>query len=206
MASSKKWAALISSIASSFYFFLIFFQVPLFRVQCRSGICTTPIEVTSSQLIANEVFPESVIKALLYPGAFAKAILKSSTIPSYNKLLNLYQLTNLNNASVATDLQCLEILAGSYLSVAGALLCLVRAGRIGLFGTLITLWGLVKEVISLKKHDDIIPTKVVYIYPTMLMAVLCAFLSIRRDLRKIIRCCRASRAVAKSEKSKAKDT
>ncbi|KAJ0007928.1 hypothetical protein Pint_30071 [Pistacia integerrima] len=206
MASSKKWAALISSIASSFYFFLIFFQVPLFRVQCRSGVCTTPIEVTSSQLIANEVFPESVIKALLYPGAFAKAILKSSTIPSYNKLLNLYQLTNLNNASVATDLQRLEILAGSYLSVAGALLGPVRAGRIGLFGTLITLWGLVKEVISLKKHDDIIPTKVVYIYPTMLMAVLCAFLSIRRDLRKIIRCCRASRAVAKSEKSKAKDT
>ncbi|XP_044496545.1 uncharacterized protein LOC123218951 [Mangifera indica] len=199
MASSKKLASCISSIASSFYFFLIFFQVPLFRVQCRNGICTTPIEVTASQSIANEVFPEYIIRTLLYPGAFANAILKGSTIPSYNKLLNLYHFTNLNNASVETDIQCLEILAGSYLSVAGALLGPLRAGKMSLFGTLITLWGLVKEVSSVQNPDGLSTRKVGYIYPTMLIAVLCAFLSIRRDLRKIIQCCRASRPIANSK-------
>lgn len=92
-----------------------------------------------------------------------------------------------------------QILAGSYLSVAGALLGPLRAGKMSLFGTLITLWGLVKEVSSVQNPDGLSTRKVGYIYPTMLIAVLCAFLSIRRDLRKIIQCCRASRPIANSK-------
>ncbi|KAK9229333.1 hypothetical protein WN944_022295 [Citrus x changshan-huyou] len=84
MGSSKKWAAFISSIASSLYFCFIVFQIPLFRIPCRSGKCTTPIEVTCFQLIIGEVFPEFVAKVLLYPGALASAIMKGKSIPSYS--------------------------------------------------------------------------------------------------------------------------
>ncbi|ESR40459.1 hypothetical protein CICLE_v10027228mg [Citrus x clementina] len=72
MGSSKKWAAFISSIASSLYFCFVVFQIPLFRIPCRSRKCTTPIEVTCFQLIISEVFPEFVAKVLLYPGALKR--------------------------------------------------------------------------------------------------------------------------------------
>ncbi|XP_039025995.1 uncharacterized protein LOC120159469 [Hibiscus syriacus] len=88
MASSKKWATSISSIASVMYLLLIIFQIPLFRVQCRFGICKTPIEITSSQLIATELFPTHVVKVLLYPGAIVNGIITNKTLPSYSKLLN----------------------------------------------------------------------------------------------------------------------
>ncbi|GAY68090.1 hypothetical protein CUMW_261460 [Citrus unshiu] len=141
MGSSKNWAAIISSISPSLYFCLIVFQIPLFRIPCRSGKCTTPIEVTCFQLIISEVFPEFVAK----------------------------------------------VLAGSYLSVAGAL---IGARRMSLIGTLLLLWGLVREAIMFKFSSDKASGKAVYIYPTMAIFVLCAFLSIRKDLRKIIHCCK----------------
>ncbi|KAH9666574.1 Tail fiber [Citrus sinensis] len=167
MGSSKKWAAFISSIASSLYFCFVVFQIPLFRIPCRSRKCTTPIEVTCFQLIISEVFPEFVAKVLLYPGALASAIMKGKNIPSYSKLLQLYNFTNLTN-SQKTNLLRLEVLAGSYLSVAGAL---IGARRMSLIGTLL--------LFSCDKASG----KVVYIYPTMAIFVLCAFLSIRKDLR-----------------------
>ncbi|GAV65997.1 hypothetical protein CFOL_v3_09508, partial [Cephalotus follicularis] len=182
---SRRWASTISSFASCICFFLIFLQLPLFRVPCRSGICTTPLEVTSSELIASELFPAFVVKALLYPGAIANAIFNYKSFPSYKDLIKLYNLTNVRKAPTTTDLQRLEVLAGSYLCVAGALLGLIKPGRMSLFGTLLVLWGLAREVI-IKKPADSIFSKAIHIYPTMLIAVVCAFLSIRRDVRKII--------------------
>ncbi|KAH9714932.1 Tail fiber [Citrus sinensis] len=187
MGSSKKWAAIISSVSSSLYFCLIVFQIPLFRIPCRSGKCTTPIEVTCFQLIISEVFPEFVAKVLLYPGALASAIMKGKNIPSYSKLLRLYNFTNLTNSRKA-DLLRLEVIAGSYLSVAGAL---IGARRMSLIGTLLLLWGLVREAMMFRFSCDKASGKAVYIYPTMAIFVLYAFLSIRKDLRKIIRCCKA---------------
>ncbi|XP_050130361.1 uncharacterized protein LOC126606990 [Malus sylvestris] len=35
------------------------------RVPCRSGMCTTPLHVTSSQLIASEIFPVTAVKGEL---------------------------------------------------------------------------------------------------------------------------------------------
>ncbi|KAA8540472.1 hypothetical protein F0562_024609 [Nyssa sinensis] len=198
MASSKKWARILSRIASRIYFILIIFQFPFFRVPCRTGICTTPIEVTSSQLIASEVFPAVVVKALLYPGAIANAVIKNTTIPSYDNLLNVYALNKVKRAPTKTDLQHLEVLVGSYFSVAGALLGLLKSGRVSLFGTLLILWGLAKEVI-LRKHAGRAHSKAkaVHIYPAMSLAVVSAFFSIRGDVRKIIRSCKAKR-IAKS--------
>ncbi|KAH7565082.1 hypothetical protein JRO89_XS09G0127400 [Xanthoceras sorbifolium] len=108
MVSSRKLAAIVSSIAAFIYFVLIIFQIPLFRVPCRVGICKTPIEMTCSQMIASEIFPVFVVKTLLYPGAFAKSLMKGTPLPSYTKLLKLYNFTNLKRPP-AYDLQRLEV-------------------------------------------------------------------------------------------------
>ncbi|XP_038714540.1 uncharacterized protein LOC120008097 [Tripterygium wilfordii] len=193
MGSSTKCATIISSIAFSVYFSLIIFQVPLFRVPCGTGICQSPIQVTSYQLIAYEVIPAFVAKTLLYPGAIANAIIKNKPIPNYNKLLNLYNFTHMKKAATMSDLEHLEVLAGSYLLVAGAFLGLVslRPGRMSLFGTFLIIWGIVREV-SFRKH-----TKAFSIYPTMFIVVFCSFLAIRRVVRKIVRWCKAPWSKAK---------
>ncbi|KAK1394658.1 hypothetical protein POM88_013714, partial [Heracleum sosnowskyi] len=121
-----------------------------FRIPCRSGMCSTPMQVRSS-LIASELFPVPVVKALLYPGAV--------------------------EASPVADLQRLEVLAGSYFSVAGALIGILKPGRMRMFGTLLIIWGLVKEGI-LRKPANANPTKAVFVYPTMLIAVVCALSSV----------------------------
>ncbi|PIA42497.1 hypothetical protein AQUCO_02000151v1 [Aquilegia coerulea] len=184
--SSRRWTSNASSIAARVFFLLIIFQIPLFRVTCRSGMCTTPIEVTSSQLIASEIFPTSVVKALLYPGALANGLIRNRTVPTWDNLLNIYNLTDVKEASALTDLQRLEVLAGSYFSVAGAFVCLLKRGRMNMFGTLLIIWGLVKEGI-LGKPVTTDPEKAVYVYPTMLIALVCAFMSIKYDLNKIVK-------------------
>lgn len=72
-------------------------------------MCSTPIHVTSSQLIASEVFPVPVVKALLFPGAIAKGLVTQRTIPSWNDLLDIYNLTSIKEASAVVDLQRLEV-------------------------------------------------------------------------------------------------
>ncbi|CAK9146437.1 unnamed protein product [Ilex paraguariensis] len=188
MASSKKTARIISRIASRVYFLLIIFQIPLFRI----GTCTSPIEVTSSQLIASKVLPAVVVKSLLYPGAIANAIVKEKAIPGYDNLLNAYKFHHAKEGPATTDLQHLEILAGSYLCVAGAFLGIIKPSRVGLFGICLLMWGLTKEL-SLLKHAASDPTKAIYFYPTFSIAVVLAFLSVRGDVRKIIRGCKPKR-------------
>ncbi|GLT97636.1 hypothetical protein SLE2022_151910 [Rubroshorea leprosula] len=204
--SSRGWVRSISSVASRIYFFLIILQIPLFRVPCRSGMCSTPIHVTSSQLIASEIFPVAVVKALLYPGAIANGLVRNMTIPSWNSLLNIYNLTNSKEAPAATDLQRLEVLAGSYFSVAGALVGMLKPGRMSMFGTLLVIWGLVKEGI-LGKPANTDPAKAVYVYPTMLIAVICALSSIKYDVKKVMKSVPArpmAKPLQSSSKSKLK--
>ncbi|KAI4329314.1 hypothetical protein L6164_021596 [Bauhinia variegata] len=125
MASSKRWASVVCSFASLTYFAIIIFQVPILRVPCRSGICKTPLQVISCQLIASDLFPLFIVKALLYPGALARAFYEQKTIPSFRKF-------NIKPTSATSDIQRLEVLAGSYLSVAGAFLGLIKPGRMSL--------------------------------------------------------------------------
>ncbi|XP_019154022.1 PREDICTED: uncharacterized protein LOC109150546 [Ipomoea nil] len=183
--SKSRWNQLFV-YASRIYFVLIIFQIPLFRVPCRSGMCTTPMQVTSSQLIASDIFPVPVVKALLYPGATTNSLIKNMTVPSWENLLNIYNLTNIKEASAATDLQRLEVLAGSYFSVAGAFIGIIKAGRMSMFGTLLIIWGLVKEGI-LNKQANPDPTRTVFVYPTMLIALVCAFLSVKYDVKRVMR-------------------
>ncbi|KAL2545141.1 hypothetical protein Fot_14407 [Forsythia ovata] len=205
VASKGKWSNL-SKYACRIYFFLVILQVPLFRVPCRSGMCTTPLQVTSSQLIASEIFPVPVVKGLLYPGAVVNGLINNMTIPSWENLLSIYNLTDIKEASAVADLQRLEVLAGSYFSVAGALIGILKPGRMSMFGTLLIIWGLVKEGI-LKKPAKPDPTNAVFVYPTMLIALVCALLSVKYDVKKAVRSA-AARPVAKpmlsSSKSKLK--
>lgn len=73
-------------------------------------MCTTPIHVTSSQLIASETFPAVVVKALLYPGAVANGLVMNMTVPRWDDLLDIYNLTSVKQASPVTDLQRLEVI------------------------------------------------------------------------------------------------
>ncbi|CAL1388151.1 unnamed protein product [Linum trigynum] len=108
-ASSKGWVKNLPAIASRIYFFLIILQVPLFRVPCRSEMFKSPIHVTSSQLISSDIFPVPVVKALLYPGAVVNDLVTKRTVPSWDGLLDMYNLTTVKDASPVTDLRCLEV-------------------------------------------------------------------------------------------------
>jgi hypothetical protein len=78
-------------------------------------MCTTPLHVTSSQLIASELFPVAVVKTLLYPGAVANGLVKNMTVPSWDNLLDIYNLTSVKEAPAVTDLQRLEVLLKNWL-------------------------------------------------------------------------------------------
>lgn len=199
--SKGRWTNL-SKYSSRIFFVIIFLQVPLFRVPCRSGMCSTPMQVTSSQLISSEIFPLSLVKAMLYPGAVANGLITSRTVPSWDNLLNIYNLTNVKEASAVTDLQRLEVLAGSYFAVAGALIGILKPGRMSMFGTLLIVWGLIKEGI-LNKPTKVDPERAVYVYPTMLLALVCSFMSVKYDLKKVTTGAPA-RPVAKPLKSSSK--
>lgn len=79
------------------------------RFPCRSGVCRTPIEVMSCQLIAYEVVPTFVVKTLLYPGAIAKSIFKKKPIPTYNNILDVYKLKHFKHTPARIDIRHLEV-------------------------------------------------------------------------------------------------
>ncbi|XP_054784828.1 uncharacterized protein LOC129291484 [Prosopis cineraria] len=192
MSSTRKCANLICSLAFLVYFAVIIFQFPIFSVPCRIGICKTPVEVTSSQLIASDVFPPFIVKTLLYPGALAKGLYNNKTIPNFGNLLKLYKF-NSRQTTPTSDLHRLEVLAGSYLSVGGAIMGLIKPGRMGLFGILLVIWGLIRESIMFQSGLD--EAKAAHIGPAMWVALVSAFLSIRKDVRKIIRTFKGSQTL-----------
>lgn len=125
------------------------------------------------------------------------------TVPSWSSLLDVYNLTDIKEASAMTDLQRLEVLAGSYFSVAGAFVGLLKPGRMSMFGSLLVIWGLVKEGI-LGKPVNTDPAKAVYVYPTMIIAMICAFSSVKYDLKKVAARSAPARPIAKPLQSSSK--
>lgn len=71
-----------------------------------------------------------------------------------------------------------------------------------MFGTLLVIWGLLKEGI-LGKPVNTDPAKAVFVYPTMLIALLCALLSVKYNLKKVARPT-ATQPAAKPLKSSSK--
>jgi len=71
------------------------------------------------------------------------------------------------------------------LSVAGAITGLIKPGRMGLFGVLLIMWGVIRE--SIMGRSGFAQAKGIYIYPAMYIVLISAFFSIRKDVRKLIR-------------------
>lgn len=142
--------------------------------------------VTSSHLVANEILPATVTEILLYPGAVANAVVTKAALPSYDDLLKQY---HFEASPLATSHPPLEVLIGSYLCVIGAFLGILKPGRVSLIGTLLVVWGLFKKD-TLRRPSYVDAEEVTSIYPSMCVAVTFAFMSIRGDVRKIIRSCR----------------
>ena len=97
----------------------------------------------------------------------------------------------------------MQVLAGSYFSVAGAFLGLIRSGRMSLFGVMLIILGIAREV-NFGKHAPNDPSKEVCMYRSMYIAVLSAFFSIRGDVRKLIRCSKVKHIIHPLRHSKAK--
>ncbi|PNX54635.1 hypothetical protein L195_g011079, partial [Trifolium pratense] len=95
------------------------------------------------------------------------------------------------------------VLAGSYFSVAGALVGILKPGRMSIFGSLLVIWGLVKEGI-LGKPVNTDPARAVYVYPTMVFAMICAFSSVKYDMKKVAARSAPVRSTAKPLKSSSK--
>lgn len=106
---------------------------------------------------------------------------------------------------VFLSLVCIaQVLAGSYFVVAGAVVSLVKPGRMSMFGTLLIVWGLLKETLLLKP-DSIEGRKAgdnsIRLEPMLFVVLVLAVLSIRFDATKVQR---LVRPVAKPLKSSAK--
>ncbi|KAH0938762.1 hypothetical protein HID58_006223 [Brassica napus] len=190
---ARKWASTISVVASSLFAFIIVFQIPLFRVACRNKTCESPLEVISSQLVESELVPSPLVKTLLYPGAIAKSLLRGSPLPSYHNLFHFYHFDHLNTPSSSSDddIRHLEVFAGCCLCLLGALLSIFKPRRLTFIGTLLIYWGLLRDILLFNSSARV--------YPTLFLASLSSFLSIRSDVRKIIQCCSStSKPLSKS--------
>ncbi|CAK9197969.1 unnamed protein product [Sphagnum jensenii] len=190
--------------ASLFFFLIIILQIPLFRFPCKSGYCVSPLEIAAGQLAASQLVPSSVVKAILFPGACVFQASNGHTpIKVWKSLLEDYNMTDIAAPS-ADALPRLEVLAGSYFVVAGAVVSLVKPGRMSMFGTLLIVWGLLKETLLLKP-DSIEGRKAgdnsIRLEPMLFVVLVLAVLSIRFDATKVQR---LVRPVAKPLKSSAK--
>ena len=59
--------------------------------------------------MASEILPLPVVKSLLYPGAAVSGLIHNMTLPRWDHLLDIYNLTSVKEAPAVTDLQRLEV-------------------------------------------------------------------------------------------------
>ncbi|KAL2613601.1 hypothetical protein R1flu_025293 [Riccia fluitans] len=174
--------------AALLFFCLILLQVPLFRVPCNTGSCTTPLQVTMVQVAASGIMPEIMMKVLLYPGAVAHHLYRGESVSSllsvWNNLMQEYKLKD-NTPPEQSFKFRLEVVAGSYFAVGGAVVSLIKPGRMSLFGILLITWGLIKD--DLFDNPGKEPSHLVHADLLLFVALVLAVLSIRYDMNKVKR-------------------
>ena len=79
----------------------------------------------------------------------------------------------------------------------GAILGLLKQGRLSLFGMLILLWGLTKELIREEATHLDAPSSM-HVSPVIFLGLLAALLSIKGDMRQIIRSYEAQRSAIRA--------
>ncbi|KAI8547896.1 hypothetical protein RHMOL_Rhmol07G0231000 [Rhododendron molle] len=139
-----------------------------------------------SLVFLSHYFPDSSLQATLYPGAIFKSLLFKMEVPTFNGLLHAYNMTALDET---LDVQRIEILVGSIFSVFGALTS-IRPGRTSMLGSSLITWGILRETLYAVYARRRIE---VFSFPTLLIATLLAFLSIKSDVRYLIRSFRPRR-------------
>ncbi|KAJ7530067.1 hypothetical protein O6H91_15G077400 [Diphasiastrum complanatum] len=174
----------IAQRASQLFFLVILLQLPLFRIPCRSGFCSSPLEVTAVQFAASEIVHPMLLKLILYPGAFVRHVFVEGNFPRWQNILQEYNLSRLPPPS-STEKFRIEVIAGSYFAVAGSLVSLLKPGRMSLFGMLLVTWGLMKEGLFDKKVDGEPSPNEVHAQPTLVLALILAVLSIKYDMQKV---------------------
>lgn len=75
--------------------------------------------------------------------------------------------------------------------MAGAFLGLVGSWRLSISGILLIIWGVAKE--AFLGQQGIKNRSSAYMYPTMSIALVLAFFSVKGDVQKLIRCFTAKR-------------
>lgn len=76
---------------------------------CRSGRCTSPLEITAGQLSASQLVPKFAVKAILFPGAcLKKAFNGRRPLQIWSTLLQDYNMTDMGPPS-ADALPRLEV-------------------------------------------------------------------------------------------------
>ncbi|BBN11219.1 hypothetical protein MPTK1_5g10080 [Marchantia polymorpha subsp. ruderalis] len=174
--------------AALLFFLLIILQVPLFRVPCSTGICTTPLQVTMTQVATSGIMPVVMQKALLYPGACVGHLYKGDSVaslaPLWNNLLEEYNLTNITPRDESYKYR-LEVVAGSYFAVGGAVVSMIKPGRMSMFGILLIIWGLIKD--DLFDRPDRESSQLVHADFILFIALALAVLSIKYDMNKVKR-------------------
>lgn len=146
--------------------------------------------------------PPPVVKGFLYPGAFFHHLYKRDPLgPIWQNILKEYNLTDVEPAPAAYQYR-LEVVAGSYFVVVGAIVSLIKPGRMGMFGVLLIIWGLMKDGMF-ERPDNIgkDPASLVRVEPFLFVALALAVLTIRYDMKKVER---ISAPIARPLKSSAK--
>jgi hypothetical protein len=80
----------------------------------------------------------------------------------------------------------LQVVAGCYFAVGGAIVSLIKPGRMSMFGLLLVIWGLTKDKIFGNEEsfgND--PANAVSVTPFAFLALALALLSIRYDMKKV---------------------
>ena len=129
--------------------------------------------------------PHPVLQTLLLPGATTTRNLRTSfrdqkpyEFPVWDTLVHQYGMDGLRGQGAEMNYR-LEIMAGSYFVVGGAVFGLFKPGRMGLLGMMLIGWGLYREG-AFASNDE------VEIYPMFWSLLLCSFLSLRLKQGQII--------------------
>lgn len=100
----------------------------------------------------------------------------------------------------------LQVVAGCYFAVGGAIVSLIKPGRMGMFGLLLIIWGLIKDgMFERPENVEKDPADLVRLEPFLFFALALALLSVRYDMKKVERLgAPIARPLRSSAKSKMK--
>eukprot|EP00897_Mesotaenium_endlicherianum_P000542 jgi/Mesen1/10489/ME000083S09989 len=152
------------------------------RTPCRSGLCSSPLEITVGQLRAAQILPVPAAKVLLYPGGIMKHWVTGVNL-TWDSVLEDFNMTSFGPKSAEVDYR-VEVMIGSYFVVGGGIAALFKASRMAVFGLICIAWGLFKEGLF-EPPEGVEPHARVKLMPAFFVALLLAILALNTSGEKI---------------------